>query len=74
LAFLYRYDWFVTPFSEKDIAVSGESKLLKDFSKVLNFLDNSNIKKLLGNIALEVVKKGSYYGTILDLGDSFSIQ
>lgn len=74
MAFLYRYDWFVTPFSEKDITTSTESKILKDFSKVLNYLDNSDIKRLFGNIALEVMKTGTYYGIILDFNDKFTIQ
>lgn len=70
-AFLYRYDWFVTPFvqSKKD-----ESKLLNDFSKVLNYLDNSDIKKVCGRACLHAVKTGSYYGLLLDLGDRFVLQ
>ena len=74
MAFLYRYDWFVTPFSEKDITTSNESKILKDFSKVLNYLDNSDIKRLFGNVALEVLKSGTYYGIILDFNDKFTLQ
>lgn len=74
MAFLYRYDWFITPFSEKDITTSTESKILKDFSKVLNYLDASDIKRLLGNVALEVMKNGSYYGIILDFNNRFTIQ
>lgn len=71
LAYLYKYDWFVTPFvtSNKD-----EAKVLTDFSKVLNYLDRSNIKKIFGDIALEVVKNGAYYGYLLDLGDNFTLQ
>ena len=72
LAFLYRYDWFVTPQIIKE--GGKESKVLNDFAKALNYLDNSDIKRLFGNIALEVVKSGSYYGCILDLNDKFTIQ
>ena len=50
LAYLYRYDWCVTPYSIKDSA-ANEKKILKSFSEVLEFLDNSNVKKLLGDIA-----------------------
>lgn len=77
LAFLYKYDWFVTPFQEKKEKISNSSsnnKMLTDFSKVLKYLDNSDIKRLFGNIALEVIKSGSYYGCILDLDDKFTIQ
>ena len=80
LALLYRYDWFVTPFQEKKTGGSKEptaasgNKMLVDFSKVLKYLDNSDVKRLFGNIALEVVKNGSYYGCIIDFNDKFSIQ
>lgn len=80
LAFLYRYDWFVTPFQEKKEKSSvGQSsassnKMLTDFSKVLKYLDNSDVKRLFGNIALEVMKSGSYYGCIIDMNDKFTIQ
>lgn len=77
LAFLYRYDWFVTPFQEKKEKSSGgasSNKMLTDFSKVLKYLDNSDVKRLFGNIALEVMKSGSYYGCIIDFNDKFTIQ
>lgn len=73
LAYLYRYDWCVTPYSIKD-STANEKKILKSFSEVLEFLDNSNVKKLLGDIALEVVVKGSYYGCVVDFGDKFALQ
>jgi hypothetical protein len=71
LAFLYRYDWYVTPYTNEK---TNENKVLKDFSKVLQYFDDSNVKKVLGDIALEVIVSGSYYGFIIDSGDSFSIQ
>lgn len=73
LAFLYRYDWYVTPFVLKT-TISSSDKMLKDYTNVLNYFDNSNIKKLFGNVALEVMKKGSYYGYITEFADCFSIQ
>lgn len=71
LAFLYRYDWHVTPFA-KDKA--NDSKLLKDYTKVLFYFDDSNVKKVLGDIALAVVKDGVYYGYLVDEGSSFQVQ
>lgn len=59
-AFLYRYDWYVVP--EIVSSAVGTEKLLKDFHKVLRFLDKSNIKKNLGDIALQVIVNGCYYG------------
>lgn len=73
LASIFRYDWYVTPFIS-DIDKEKENKVLKDLSKVLLYLDKSNIKRLCGNIALEVIKEGVYYGYIADFQTSFAIQ
>jgi len=63
LAYLYRYDWYVVPELKKDNV--KEEEIMKDFSRILGFLDSSNIRKLCGEIALEVVKNGAYYGYIV---------
>lgn len=75
LAILYRYDWYVTPLYT-GISWKGKSepKLLPDVTKVLNYFDNSEIKRTLGNIALKVIREGAYYGIWLDWGDKFSFQ
>jgi hypothetical protein len=61
---MYRYDWYVVPevFDES----IKEDKIMKDFAKVLHYLDNSYIAKVCGDIALAVVKNGAYYGYIVD--------
>lgn len=72
-AFLYRYDWYVVP----EVLDEGEKtadKVLKDFSKILNYLDNSHIKQLCGEIALEVIKNGAYYGYIVPSEKSLILQ
>ena len=71
-AYLYRYDWYVAPEILDDSV--KEEKVLKDFSKVLNYLDNSYIRKLCGDIALEVIKNGCYYGYIVPSNDSLVLQ
>ena len=71
-AFLYRYDWYVVPYVE-DENVKND-KILAEFSKVLEYLDNSNIKYMCGNIALEVIKNGCYYGYIVDTADGMTLQ
>lgn len=71
-AYLYRYDWYVVP-EIYDEAVK-EEKILKDFSKILNYLDNSYLKKMCGDIAIEVIKNGCYYGYIVDNKDGLVIQ
>ena len=73
LAFLYRYDWYVTPYCT-DVAKEKENKVLSDVSKVLLYLDRSDVKRLCGNIALDIMKDGIYYGIIVDFGDRFGIQ
>lgn len=62
-AYLYRYDWYVVP-QVFDQTVKQE-KVLKDFNKVLSFLDSSYIKKLCGDIAKKVMVEGCYYGYLV---------
>lgn len=72
LATLYRYDWYVVPYVvdvNKD-----KKKLTTDFAKVLIYLDKSDIKRVCGNIALDIIKEGVYYGVLVDFGDRFAIQ
>jgi len=63
-AYLYRYDWYIVP--EIFDATIKQEKVLKDFSKVLTYLDNSHIPKICGDIALKVIKNGAYYGLLVD--------
>ena len=60
MAFMYRYDSFLTPYVNGDNVKT--EKVLDGFYKGLNILDNFKVKKTLGEIALQVVKQGCYYG------------
>ena len=71
-AYLYRYDWYVIP-EIHDESVK-EEKILKEYDKVLTYLDNSHIKKVCGDIALEVIKHGAYYGYIVPSTDGIILQ
>jgi hypothetical protein len=51
-----------------------ESKILTDFAKTLNYLDNSNIRKICGEIALSVIKDGAYYGYIIPTENAITLQ
>ena len=63
-ATMYRYDWYVIPeIFDND---TKNDKILKDFSKILTYLDNSYIAKTCGDIALSVVKNGAYYGYLIN--------
>lgn len=72
LATLYKYDWYIVP-EIFDSAVK-EERVLKDFVKILSYLDNSHIKKMCGDIALEVIKNGAYYGYMVPSADEIILQ
>lgn len=69
---LYRYDWYITPevLDEK----AKTEKILKEFSDICNFLDDSNIQKMCADIALDVIINGAYYGYLVDSEDKIVIQ
>lgn len=64
VAYLYRYDWYIVPEIYDDKA--KEEKVVKEFTKILNYLDNTRIKKVCGDIALNVIKNGVYYGYLIE--------
>jgi len=49
-ASLYRYDWYITPYVI-DNTVKDE-KVLAEFTKALDYLDESGVKQLCNDIAL----------------------
>jgi hypothetical protein len=59
---MYRYDWYIVPevYDEK----MGVEKIVGDFHKILNYLDNTYIKKICGDIARNIIVEGAYYGCI----------
>jgi len=72
LAYLYRYDWTITP-----IVLDNklkEEKIVEGFYKALTFMDNFNVRKTLGEIALKTVRFGVYYGYIVMQSDRAVIQ
>ena len=71
-ATMYRYDWYVVP-EVYDTAVK-EDKIVGDFHKVLNYLDNSYVKKICGDMALGVIKNGAYYGYVVPTSAGIVIQ
>lgn len=72
MAFMYRYDWIVTPYVN-DEKVKTE-KVLDGFHKSLKTLDDFGVKKQLGEIALEIMKYGVYYGYKVKTSDSIVLQ
>lgn len=77
LAHLYRYDWYITPeVFDADIKDSEaqQKKIVKDMLSTLNFLDNTHIKKMCGDVALDVIREGAYYGYIVRLDSRIMLQ
>lgn len=71
-ATMYRYDWYIVP-EIYDKSVKS-SKVIDDFHKILNFLDNSYIKKNCADIALSVIKNGAYYGYVIPTSNGVILQ
>ena len=76
MAYMYRYDWMVTPYinKEDDKIDKLQENILTEFYKVLFYLDNSELKRLFGEIALKVVKNGCYYGYLVPTTKRINIQ
>ena len=69
---MYRYDWYVVPEIYKDN--TKEEEIITEFTNILNYLDNSYVKKTCGDIALQVVLNGAYYGYIVEGGKGLILQ
>lgn len=67
---LYRYDWYITPYVIEDTA--KDEKVLAEFSKALDFMDESDVKKLCKDIALKVIVNGCYYGYYVETSRGFT--
>ena len=59
MAYLYMYDWFVTPYISKENL--KKDQIVEIYKKALLYLDNFNAKKFFGNVALKVLRNGCYY-------------
>ena len=69
---MYRYDWYIVPEIYKDGV--KEEEVVKDFTRILNYLDNSYIKKNCVEIAQKVVLNGAYYGYLIEGGSGLMLQ
>lgn len=72
LAYMYRYDWWIIPYVNDENA--KPEKVKEEFFKILNYLDNSQLKKFFGEVALKVVKNGCYYGYLIEIGNRMTVQ
>lgn len=74
MAFMYRYDWFLTPNAYADKELLKKDKAIGEFYSCLKMLDKFDVKKTLGDIALTVLKSGCYYGYLIKQGDNVVLQ
>ena len=75
MAKMYRYDWMITPYINEDVATEkDENAILMDFYKILLYFDNSELKRLFGNIALKVIRNGCYYGYLVSNSKRINVQ
>lgn len=75
LAYLYKYDWFITPYIMSETTkTKGNDKILKTFNDALYYLDNSELKKFFGEVALKVMRNGCYYGYMIPLKNRMVVQ
>lgn len=74
MAYLYRYDWMLTPYINGDQEKTNTNKVLETFYKALNYLENFDIKKRLGEMALKVLIDGCYYGYVIPQTERFLVQ
>lgn len=72
IATMYRYDWYIVP----EVYEEGTKadKIVKEWHKVLNYMDNSYVAKVCGEMALGVVKNGAYYGYLVPTSTGVIIQ
>lgn len=71
MAYMYRYDWLITPYYKDN---QKPQKILDEFNKILFYLDNFEVKKFFGQVALKVIRNGCYYGYVVSRGDKIVIQ
>ena len=71
-ATMYRYDWYTVPEIFSDNA--KEDVVTKEFKQLLDYFDNSHIKKISGDMALQVIRDGVYYGYACEGEEAFFIQ
>jgi len=73
LAYMYRYDWMVTPYINDEKAKT-EELALTNFYKVLNYLEDFQVKRFFGEVALKVMKNGCYYGYTIESNNILQVQ
>ena len=83
MAYLYRYDWFITPYinggigivpEQDELTEKAKDKVLQNFFKALKYLDDFQVKSFFGDVALKVIRNGCFYGYCIFQNGRMSIQ
>lgn len=90
MAYLYKYDWFVTPYIngceglldydsglgsiDSQVQIKQRKKQFNNFFKVLRYFQAFQIKKFCGEVALKVIRNGCYYGYLIPQTNRMTIQ
>ena len=78
MAYLYRYDWMITPYINGCAFLTESSikdeKVIEGFNKALLYLDNFEVKRFFGEVALKVLRNGCYYGYLVPQTNKMVIQ
>ena len=72
MANLYRYDWMITPYVNDESLKSD--KVIEGFHKALTYLDNFEVKRFCGEVALKVLRYGCYYGYLIPQANKMVVQ
>lgn len=68
-ATMYRWDWYTIPTIFDDTILENDTKskkVINEFFKALDYLDNTHIKKICGDITLKIIKYGVWYGYVIE--------
>ena len=90
MAYLYKYDWFITPYIANceglidssaglgDVDSQAQTKEKKkqftNFFRVLNYFQDFEVKRFCGEVALKVIRNGCYYGYLIPKANRMSVQ
>ena len=90
MAYLYKYDWFITPYInncdgliEEDAGLGDvdskdqtkeKKKQFANFFKVLKYFEEFEVKRFCGEVALKVIRNGCYYGYLIPQNNKVVVQ
>lgn len=90
MAYLYKYDWFITPYIanceglidsdaglgdvDSQAQTKEKKKQFNNFFKVLNYFEEFEVKRFCGEVALKVIRNGCYYGYLIPKTKKMSVQ